>query len=330
MDTKSRTKSIVLPCVKLGIALLVIASITKALSHYHDQLDLAEVNYGLLGFALALTLVYRLANACGWNWVLESFQVKMPMRTSLRIWLSSEACRWLPGSVWSYGSRALQARKYGVPTATAGASLALEMLLTIGAWCLTAMLGWTLYADAYLDLFRRIPLDRIPRAFLPVTAAMIASLLLGLFIGRRWIRNRVASRCESTRNRLSALRTARPRWRICLFALAYYIAMCGINGVAAWTVFRAVASQSNVPLLAVIGANAAAWLIGFFAIMAPGGLVVREAAMASLLLAWMPADQAIAAAIVWRFLQIVVEALCIAGVYTLPWVLRFFGSHATA
>jgi len=92
-------------------------------------------------------------------------------------------------------------------------------------------------------------------------------------------------------------------------------------------VFRAVTPESNVPLLAVIGANAAAWLIGFFAIMAPGGLVVREGAMATLLVAWLPAEQAIAAAIIWRFLQIAVEVACMAGAYAVPYLVGLRESH---
>ena len=87
--------------------------------------------------------------------------------------------------------------------------------------------------------------------------------------------------------------------------------MCALNGIAFCFVLNAVTAGSSIPWLVVIAANAVAWLVGFFAIFAPGGLVVREGTLALILSPWLPAEQAIAAAIVWRLVQIAAELMCV-------------------
>ena len=66
---------------------------------------------------------------------------------------------------------------------------------------------------------------------------------------------------------------------------------------------------------AAIGANAAGWLLGFFAIGIPGGIGVREAGAALVLSPLLPWPEATLAAACWRVLQIVAELVAL-----LPWL----------
>ena len=316
--TSQQTQTNVRRVAKAVLAAVIVFSICKVVASYRGKIDLANIDLRLLFVALGMTLAYRLANACGWSFVLRALDIRLSSWKALRIWITSEACRWLPGSVWSYGSRALQAKNHGVPAVTAGASLVLEMLLTIGAWCLTAVIGLAFYRDSFLALLEKIPfhtLEQVPTSAIVVAFAGCLAVVFALYAT---LKQKFAAKLSPILDRLRSLRSASPSVSGVVGSLSYYVLMCTINGVAAWIVFRAVAPNANVPLLAVIGANAAAWLVGFFAIMAPGGLVVREGAMATLLVAWLPAEQAIAAAVVWRFVQILVEITCIAGAYAIP------------
>ena len=56
-----------------------------------------------------------------------------------------------------------------------------------------------------------------------------------------------------------------------------------------------------------IAANSVAWLVGFAFIFAPGGVGIREAALALLLRPWMPLEDAAFAALLWRAAQVVEE-----------------------
>ena len=95
---------------------------------------LAAAVWPALPAVLTLCCVYRVCNAHGWWLVLRAQRQTLPPATALRIWLSSEACRWLPGSVWSFGSRTLLGVKAGIGPLAAGSSLALELVLTMAAW----------------------------------------------------------------------------------------------------------------------------------------------------------------------------------------------------
>ena len=87
----------------------------------------------------------------------------------------------------------------------------------------------------------------------------------------------------------------------------FYIGLAGLGGLALLCVITAFNGDAEIPVLAVIGANSVAWLIGLLALFAPGGIVVREGVLAAVLAVWIPLDVAISVAIVWRIVQIVGE-----------------------
>ena len=69
-----------------------------------------------------------------------------------------------------------------------------------------------------------------------------------------------------------------------------------------------------MPLPIVVAATSLAWVVGFLAIFAPGGLFVREGLLAICLAPWIPYGTGIGIAILARLLQIVAEIAGIAWV----------------
>jgi glycosyltransferase 2 family protein len=98
-----------------------------------------------------------------------------------------------------------------------------------------------------------------------------------------------------------------------LHSFLFYVAKALFNGAILLIIIWSVPDGASCPASAVIAANALAWLVGFFAIFAPGGLVVRETCLATLLAQWMLPEGAIAVALAWRLVQIVSEAACSVG-----------------
>jgi hypothetical protein len=197
-----------------------------------------------------------------------------------------------------------------VPAATAAASVLLELLLTVAAWVLVALSGW----DAFRDPTRRLASAASPPA--PVVGfgvLTMAAVLVGWAWAGRW--PRVAGRLGGLRDQFHALRRRRPDHRILGLSIFYYGSMCVFNGIVFETVLLATPAGARCPVRAAIAANALAWLAGFFAFMAPGGLVVREGCLATLLTAWIPVDQAVVVALAWRSLQIAAEVLCVVCIF---------------
>lgn len=303
MKTKYTILSVAKTLLAIGILWCIATSVQ---SYQHELATLSRIDWWWLSIALVAALGYRIANAHGWNLSLKSLGQTRPSRETLRIWLTSEACRWLPGSVWGYGSRAYQANKAGVPLVTASASLFLEIALTVLAWVTIAAVGFALQPEAFLQVVD----------WNIVRIVGIAGAIFGVFVGvtafaSKSIKGWVANRFERVAKQVQSLRQLKPNARQAFSTWAYYVGMCTLNGIAFCFVLNAVTADCSVPWIVVIAANAVAWLVGFFALFAPGGLVVREGTLALILAPWMPAEQAIAAAIVWRLVQIAAELACV-------------------
>jgi glycosyltransferase 2 family protein len=261
--------------------------------------------------AVALLAAYRIVNAGGWALVLRALRYPLGARTVVRVWVTSEALRWLPaGSGWGYGSRIVQAHRLGIPAATAGASVLLEMLLTVAAWSTVALAGAAMFRDPARGLVRSASGGAaVVLAVVAVGAAAAAAIGLPALGSPR-----LCGRLAEARARLLALCQTSCDWRRLASAFAYLVLMALVNCMIWALVLRATPGGTACPVRAAMAANALAWLAGFFAILAPGGLVVREACLAALLAAWVPAEQAVAAALAWRAVQVASEAVSFGAV----------------
>lgn len=298
---------------KALVALAVAGALGSVLRQHWPTVarTAAQLDAGWLLVAFVLSLGYRVANACGWPLVLGALRARLPLARGVRIWLVSETMRWLPGGVWGFSSRGYAAHQAGVPAATASLSLALELLLTIAAWTFVAALGVG-SSGLLAEWLRRISLPSL------ALAAVVALGLLGgaVLLARRFPSHRFAEKARGFSGDLRRVLAARPRVSLLLAALALYVVLCALHGVAFYALLRGFTHAAPSPAT-VIGINATGWLIGFFAVCAPGGLGVREGGMAALLAPLVPLEVAIGSVVIWRFMQLAAEALWLA-VFLLP------------
>jgi hypothetical protein len=292
-----------------GLTVLSLASVLTGRGAWLTALTHLAV--GPLLQAVALSAAYRVVNVGGWALVLQALRHPIGAPTAVRIWVTSEALRWLPvGSGLGVGSRVVQAHRLGVPAATAGASVLLELVLAVAAWSTVALAG----AGMFRDPARWLVLSAsggAPAVLAVIAAAAAAAAAAGLLArGSPRLRGRLAE----ARARLLALGQAPCDRRRLACAFAYLVLMALINCMIWVLVLRATPGGAACPVRAAMAANALAWLAGFFAVLAPGGLVVREGCLAALLAAWVPAEQAVAAALAWRAVQVASEAVSLGAV----------------
>jgi hypothetical protein len=261
--------------------------------------------------AVVLSTAYRIVNAGGWALLLQALRHPLDALTAVRVWITSEALRWLPaGSGWGYGSRVVQAHRLGVPAATAGASVMLELLFTIAAWSTVALGGVAMFREPAIRLVQAASSGAAVVLAIVAVGAAVATAIGLLALGSPRLRGRLTE----ARARLLSLSRISYDWRRLASAFAYLVLMALVNSLIWVLVLRATPGGSACPVRAAMAANALAWLAGFFAILAPGGLVVREGCLAALLAAWMPAEQALAAALAWRAVQVASEAVSFGAV----------------
>lgn len=284
--------------------LIAVAFACIGIALWSQREKLAEAivgaNWLLVGLAALAVFAYRPINAAIWSPVLASLGATLKPLQAARIWMVTEALRWVPGGIWGFASRVTEARRAGVNTATASLSLPVELALTILAWGGSAVLG--LWLSGLLGKLLALAPAWVLSPLVVVAAGACGIAILVL-----------AFRVPRFRN---ALKTVRPK--PAAFALIAYLGLCVFHGLGFFLVLKAVAGADAPSFWAAVGANGAAWLVGFFAIGVPGGIGVREAGAAFFLAPVMGVPQAAAAAILWRALQIIGEVLWLSICSLLP------------
>jgi glycosyltransferase 2 family protein len=265
-----------------------------------------RLGYASLAPAFGLCLGYWFFNAGVWSWILDSLGYPIEYLTSVRVFLTSESMRWLPGGVWKFASRLVAAQNLGIPLAVASISLPVELATVVVSWIVVALGGiiFSGLAGRFIAAYSRW--------FLPACGLMFGA---GLLFSLVWP---LLSRKPIVRAKLEQLRTmfkVKPNFRALVKAEVMYILLNIFHGVGLWLMLAGMGYQHTVSPSAAIGANAVGWLVGFFAMVIPGGMGVRETATAFLLSPLMPWQEAALAAVLWRALQIVAELVSLT-----PWL----------
>ncbi|HET7228614.1 MAG TPA: hypothetical protein VFJ16_01295, partial [Longimicrobium sp.] len=207
-----------------------------------------------------------------WSRVLGLFDGPRPrFRALLRVWFGTTLAKYVPGSVWPLVTAAGMASRIGASPVALPASFVLHAAFTV--------LGAAAVAVAAQAAGMRAGVGLPPLA---VAAALPLAVLL--------VRPAVLNRLVGLAARLARREAPawRGRWVDGVGLLALYAATWVGYGAAFWLFVSSIApvSRGAWPLLA--GVNALAFVAGFVAVFAPGGIGVREAALASLLLPVFP------------------------------------------
>ncbi|WP_372894579.1 lysylphosphatidylglycerol synthase domain-containing protein [Stieleria sp.] len=254
--------------------------------------------------ATSLAIVYRIVNPIGWALVLHGLGHRVAVLPTTKLWLHAESRRWLPGGIWGYTSRAVGAKRIGVPVATATASMLLELLITILAALAVGGIGLVFHWQEFSTFVAEVSGGSGLNQRQIISAGVAIMLLIPVGYATRGLLQR---KLNSLAEKIACLRAT--QWRIkCLtWALIYFLVMGCLNGLINLTMVSALAPAATVPPIAMIAATGIAWIVGFLAFFSPGGLVVREATLAALLLPWLPYDVGFSLAVLSRFAQLIAE-----------------------
>ena len=251
-----------------------------------------------------LAIVYRLVNPVGWALVLRGFGYQVNPVAATRVWLHAESRRWLPGGIWGYASRAVASKEIGVSKTVASASMFVELLITIAAAGVVAVVGVVLHWDQLSSTVQQLLIDKGFGVY-QIAGLVGATLILAsvTYILRTKLKNKITGLTAKA----SALRGIQIQFGPMTVSLGYFIVMACLNGLVNLTLVQAMDATVSVPVFAMIAGTAVAWIIGFLAFFSPGGILVREATLAALLLPWMPYEIGFSLAMLSRFAQLIAE-----------------------
>jgi glycosyltransferase 2 family protein len=277
-DRRVRLVSQLLLAVGVVFVLARLGSIWR-----ESNVDLGRVGWGWIGAALALTTCGVLAGGFIWLAILR----QLGSRTSPRlvaVYFQAQLAKYIPGTVWQYAGRAALARTRGIPLRTVSLSVPAEL----GACAVAAGLVSTLLLGTF-----------------PALGACLVLLVL-ILDGRR--RDGTLARILARLGRSDVVLGL----QAALIAIPMYVAAWLAIGSGFWLTARGLV---NVPVAEVgtySGAFCVAWLVGLFAVFAPGGLGVREAVIVALLRGRIGSADAVVIAAASRSILTLID-LCAAG-----------------
>ena len=286
------------PAVKKSAALLVVLVISYFLGNqlYRGWKDIPfsslQFNYFWLVFSYLGLFASFACSINAWQIILEGLGYKMSFARSWWVITASFLAKYIPGHVWAVGGRMILCKAEGVSEKISGTAMIIEMMglllgsLLAGIVCIPFMLAQGVPSWIWLMI--------LPAAILIVL--LFSPLLFALL---RWSAKIFLKR-EVT------LATSPARFGAAV--LLYFISAL-IQGAAFFCLIRAIYPISLKFLPGAIGLYNGAWAVGFLSLITPGGLGVREGAMAFLLKYFIPVPLAVIISILARLWITLFEVL---------------------
>lgn len=249
-----------------------------------------EVRPGLLVLSVAVLSLVFLAGTWVWSLVLRAFGVRMPLRPLARAWFLSNLSRYVPGVVWQFVSLVQLSGGAGLTAGTAVTSLLVH-------------LGFSLLSAVVVGVWL-LPLDLAGALAPAVVAGRWASPAALLLVHPALIRRSVR-----LAHRLG--RGSGEEWEGSWPAGIGFLALGGLGWIgtgAAFHLFLLSFADVGIDAFpAVVAINALAFVVGYAAFFAPGGIGFKEAALTLLLGGLVPPAVAASLAIAARLWTIAAE-----------------------
>jgi hypothetical protein len=213
-----------------------------------------------VGMFAAFLFVFRTLT---WWRILASLGHRLPIPATTRIWSTSELARYLPGVIWQVVGRVWLVKPYGVRGSVCSTSQILELILFLLANVLVAVTS--------LLFFGYKQVDGAARWWLLASMAMVP--VLSLLIHPRVFHALSGRLLRSFRK--PPLARVLPS-RVMYGLLAWAVLGLLWQSLAVWLTIGSPLGLIVDKWWIVAGAYCLAWIAGFLAVWAPGGLGVRE------------------------------------------------------
>ena len=246
------------------VGLLIVLFAGRSLVRNWEQLRSQPLEWqlrpGWLLLSLALTWAMYFLLILAWRGMLTNWGQQLDLGTAARIWIVSSLGKYIPGKVWAVAGMALLSQRAGVAASAATGSAIIMQVLAIGTGAAVAGLAGAHTLDS------TGPSVRTGLMLLVVGSVLFVGLLLWPPLLQRLLRM-IAPQTTGARP---------PTERSLLLGIATNIIAWLGYGLALWLLARGLLPRSGLDLRLAIAAFTASYLAGFLALLAPGGLGVRE------------------------------------------------------
>lgn len=233
-----------------------------------NELATTHPDWGLIALSVLLVLLDYGLLIQVWRAMIAAWGEggKLSVKEAARTWFVSNLGRYVPGKVWQIASMAVMAQKRGVtPVTSVGASLVVNLANIASGFVVVLATG--------AAVFRSFS-DAGPHTGVLV-AVILGAGLLALPLGFR-VATPLLSRLTRERIQLPAI-PAQAIWLAALGTAAAWV----VYGIAFQWFSRALVHPATGGTALYVAAFTGSYLVGYLAVFAPGGIVVRELMLAT-------------------------------------------------
>ena len=254
--------------------------------------EFQRINWGLLALSFLALLVTFGWQAWVWQFILRRLGCSVAYSRVFRIVYLSGLGAYVPGRIWQALGVLALGKQEAIPTRISGVALVLANGLNLMAGSLFALVCYLLTWDSSISADVRWLLLIIGVGLIVTHPGLIE-------VTANWVLGRMK------REPIQLLL----RWGDTLIFVSLYIIGWVLYGSAFALLVQAVI-QEPVFLVQAMGANAVAYILGFVAVFAPGGIGVREVTLSGLLAQVMALELAAAIAVIARFWLVGAQLVC--------------------
>lgn len=244
-------------------AAVIIWSAVRALNgqwrQAADRIATLDIGWSWIALATLVVLLTYLLLIETWRQVIIASGETLSFSIAARIWFVSNLGKYVPGKVWSIAAMTMMAKNESVSPMTAAGSSVLIQLVTIATG-----IGVVLGAGSQV-------VDQPLLAVLVLLGVVVCVAAAPRLLPRA---ARLASSATGKDIQLPRIE-ANTVWAAALRSIISWIAY----GVAFQFFVRGILGEAAGGVLSYIAVYAASYIIGFLALFAPGGAVVREGAL---------------------------------------------------
>jgi glycosyltransferase 2 family protein len=262
--------------------------------HQHWQevatIRITATGYLSLAIALIVTLLAHIWSGWVWSWILHELNQPASGLWSIRVYLTTNLAKYLPGNVWHFYGRVIAAKNAGFSVGAATLSVLLESLLMAAAALAIALTTGTRTNGIIQLLCLSAVLIAIhPRFLNPLL--QLASRLKGKSQDAQAVQTQQATQIR----RYPVLPLLGEAGFVALRGLGFLLTLSALSPIA----------PTQIPL--VFSAFSFAWVLGLVVPGAPGGIGVFEATAIALLNSQISTGTIIGGVALYRMISILAE-----------------------
>ncbi len=263
--------------VKLGLTAVALYFVVSRIQA--NWAEVTEFEWALDPFRIGVSLVLHLVTFAlfsqVWRWLIGAYGHDVSLARSFRIAYLANLGRYVPGKIWTALGMVYLAKQEGISERESLSSWIVAQFYAItSSFALCALIA-AFRPSILSDVTEIISKDVISGALIVVVIVTVALLSAPGIVERL-----VNFGLRLLKRELIVLKISRA---LSLRLLFGYLICWAMYGYAFWWFTTGISASADIPVLVGVGAFVIAYQIGYLALFAPGGIGVRELALAAVL-----------------------------------------------